>query len=88
MGFHLGVSGYPTDRLQYRALVTWQDGLGTYAEPYTKRKHNTSFLIESNYQFNHGWNAKLGYAMDFGKIRGNNYGFQLTVSKSGILKFK
>ena len=88
MGFHLGVSGYPTDRLQYRALVTWQDGLGTYAEPYTKRKYNTSFLIESNYQFNHGWNAKLGYAMDFGKIRGNNYGFQLTVSKSGILKFK
>jgi len=88
MAFHLGISGNPTERLQYRAMVTWQDGLGTYSEPYTKRKYNTSFLVESNYQFNKGWNVKLGYAMDFGQIRGNNYGFQLTVSKSGIINFK
>ncbi len=88
MAFHLGISGNPTERLQYRAMVTWQDGLGTYSEPYTKRKYNTSFLVESNYQFNQGWNVKLGYAMDFGQIRGNNYGFQLTVSKSGIINFK
>lgn len=88
MAFHLGLAGNPTERLQYRALITWQDGLGTYAEPYTKRKYSTSFLVESGYQFNHGWNVKLGYAMDFGQIRGNNYGLQMTVSKSGIIKFK
>ena len=88
MAFHLGLSGNPTERLHYRALVTWQDGLGTYSESYTKKKYNTSFLVESDYQFNNGWKAKLSYAMDFGHIRGDNYGVQLTLSKSGIIKFK
>jgi hypothetical protein len=44
--------------------------------------------MEADYQFNHQWNMKLGYAMDFGQIRGNNYGLQLTISKSGIFQFK
>jgi hypothetical protein len=88
MAFHLGIAGHPTERLHYRTLITWQDGLGTYGEAYTKRKYNTSFLVEADYQFNHQWNMKLGYAMDFGQIRGNNCGLQLTISKSGIFQFK
>lgn len=92
MAFHLGFDGRPTDNISYRVLASWQEGLGTYANPYNKKQHNVSFLIEGEYTFNgkalNGWKVKGGYGMDFGKILGNNYGFQLTISKSGLLTEK
>lgn len=85
---HLGVNGQPTEHLGYRALATYQVGWGTYTEPFTRKHHNISFLTETKYQFKHGWEAILGYAMDFGnkQMLGHNYGIQLTLSKSGIFK--
>ena len=87
MAFHLGFDGRPADRIAYRVLATYQEGWGTYAIPYTQKHHNVSFLLEAAYHFKHNWNVKGSYAMDFGHILGSNAGFQLTVSKSGILKF-
>ncbi|MCH4147031.1 MAG: capsule assembly Wzi family protein [Prevotella sp.] len=84
MAFHLGFDGNPTENLSYRVLATYQEGLGTYASPYTKKHHNVSFMVETAYQFKHNWQVKGAYGMDFGHILGNNYGFQLTISKSGI----
>lgn len=92
MAFHLGFDGRPTANTRYRMLATYQDGLGTYSDPYLKIHHNVSFLLEGEYRFTGrfmpGWTVKGGYAMDFGAIRGNNQGFQLTVSKCGIIKEK
>ena len=87
--YHLGFDGMPSDRLGYRVLATYQDGLGTYNEPFTKVHHNVSFLVEATYHFPHNWQVKGGYAMDFGseKMLGHNAGFQLTIRKSGLLKF-
>ena len=47
-----------------------------------------SFLLESQYDLNHGWSVKAGYAMDFGsnQMLGHNAGFQFTISKKGLLK--
>jgi hypothetical protein len=81
MAFHLGFDGNPTERLHYRSLVTWQDGLGTYSDPYTKKRHSLSILFETDYRFPYGWKVKGAWGMDAGNIRGNNQGFQLTVSK-------
>lgn len=83
---HLGISGQPTERLDYRLLGTYQEGWGTYDIPFTRKHHNISFLIETGYRFNHGWKARLGYAMDFGsqQMLGHNAGAQLTISKSGV----
>lgn len=90
MAFHLGLSGAPTDNLQYRVLATYQDGLGTYANPYTHVRHNVSLLAEATYSFTgktmKGWSVSGAYGMDKGSIRGHNYGFQLTISKTGLLK--
>lgn len=83
MAFHLGIDGRPTENLSYRLLGTWQEGLGTYAMPYTKKQYNVSFLAEATYSFRHNWKVTGSYAMDFGHILGNNAGFQLTISKSG-----
>jgi hypothetical protein len=86
VAFHLGFDGEPIANLSYRILASYQQGLGTYDKPYYKKEYDTSFLVEAAYKFSHGWKATAGYGMDFGKIRGNNYGFQLTISKSGLLK--
>lgn len=84
IAFHLGVSGEPTENLSYRVLATCQEGWGTYNEPYTKKHHNISFLLEAAYKLPRGWNVRGAYGMDFGHILGANAGFQLTVSKAGL----
>ncbi|MCD8298117.1 MAG: capsule assembly Wzi family protein [Prevotella sp.] len=87
MAFHIGIDGNPTDNFTYRVLASYQDGLGTYDNPYDKKHHNVSFLVEGKYSFSnkllHGWSVKGGYGMDFGKILGNNLGFQITIAKVG-----
>lgn len=87
MAFHLGISGRPANHFSYRVLASWQEGLGTYDEPYEKKHHNVSFMVEGAYTFDKallkGWSVKGGYGMDFGKILGNNHGFQITLTKTG-----
>ena len=89
VAFHLGIEGQPSDRLSYRVLASWQEGLGTYADPYTKKHHNLSLMVEGCYAFEgkwgHGWTVKGAYGMDCGHILGHNYGFQLTLTKTGWL---
>jgi hypothetical protein len=84
MAFHFGVDGQPTERLDYRILATYQEGLGRYTNPYTKKHHNVSFLVEAGYQLKRNWHVKGAYGMDFGSILGHNSGFQLTISKTGV----
>ncbi|AGB27729.1 hypothetical protein Prede_0347 [Prevotella dentalis DSM 3688] len=84
VAFHLGFDGQPTDRFGYRVLATWQEGLGTYSDPYDKKHHNVSLMVEANYRLPKGWCVQGAYGMDFGHILGANAGFQFTVSKSGI----
>ncbi len=86
MAFHLGADGSLLRRVDYRVLATWQDGMGTYDNPYLHKRHNISFMIEAAYRMKHNWQLRGAYAMDFGKILGNNAGMQITLSKSGLLE--
>ena len=86
MAFHLGVDGCLAPRIGYRVLATYQDGLGTYDNPYLSKRHNVSFMVEANCRLRHGWQLRGAYAMDFGGILGHNAGMQITLSKSGLLK--
>lgn len=85
---HLGFDGTPARCVGYRVLATYQEGWGTYTEPFARRHHNVSFLAETAYSFRHGWKATAAYGMDFGsrKMLGHNAGVQITLSKSGILR--
>ena len=85
MALHIGFDGQPTERLSYRVMASWQDGLGSYDIPFLEKRHNTSFMVESGYAFNHGWHLRAAYGMDFGSILGHNYGAQVTFSKRGLL---
>ena len=84
--WHLGISGEPLPKLRYRLLASWQDGLGRYKNPYTHRKYNTSLYAEVGWAFARDWKATAAWGADFGSIRGDNNGIQLTISKTGLLK--
>lgn len=86
MAFHMGFSGNPSDLFSYRVLATWQEGLGTYENPYTKPHHNFSYLLEGTCHLSHGWRVRGALGMDFGGILGRNSGFQLTLAKTGLVK--
>lgn len=93
MAFHLGVDGHPQDNIYYRLLATYEEGFGTYEDPFVSKHHDFSFLLEGQYDFLcrkgflQGSSIKLAYGMDFGGLLGGvNYGAQLTFSKTGLLK--
>ena len=87
--FHLGFDGEIVNRFNYRVLGTFQEGFGTYSKPYTRKRRQGSFLTElictPGGRWLEGWTVRGSYAMDFGSILGNNWGFQLTLTKRGLL---
>ena len=85
VGWHLGMSGDPLSRLHYRFLLSWQRSYGSYYYLPTNPQENVSLLAEANYNMNHGWYLKGAFGMDGGKLRGNNYGIQITISKTGLI---
>ena len=89
---HFGIEGTPAEGLNYRLLLSYATHLGTYTDPYLKRKYMTSGLAELNYKFNHfkclrnkGWEATTAVAFDQGEQIGDNLGFTLSIKKTGLL---
>lgn len=83
--WHVGLSGQPLPTLGYRFLLTYQEGLGTYLNPYIPRQYNLSMMAEATWAFADGWQARAALAFDKGRLYGDNQGVQLTIVKSGLL---
>lgn len=83
--YHVGLSGHPTDQIDYRLLATYQAGLGTYDNPFTKTRRNVSTMLEVNCWLGRGWKITGAYGMDLGGLLKHNNGGQLTISKTGII---
>lgn len=93
VAWHAGIDGQLHESLAYRVLATWQRGYGTYDKPYIDPEENVSLMAEAEYRFPassklNGWAVKGAVALDRGKIYGDNTGFQLTVSRRGMLNLK
>lgn len=91
--WHIGISGAPASGLRYRLLATWQKGFGTYIRPYTEPRKNVSLLAEAYYHFPEGsalggWSVNGAFALDRGKLLGDNTGVQLTIGKRMEIKKK
>ena len=86
VAYHIGISGQPSLGIAYRILTTWQKGYGTYKQPYPDPKHGFYCMGEVSYKMPKGWDITAAMALDHGNLTGNNFGIQLTVAKSGILK--
>ena len=90
---HVGISGSPCNGLHYRLFYTHQRSLGTYSIPYDMARTNNSYMFEVGFSplrigkiNTKGWGLKTTFAFDRGDLLGNNTGFQLTISKVGLLK--
>ena len=56
------------------------------AKTYPDPKHGFYCMGEVSCKMSKGWDITAAMALDRGKQTGNNFGIQLTVAKSGILK--
>jgi hypothetical protein len=88
VAWHLGMTGDPTSRLHYRLLTTWQRSYGTYDDLFWNPQETVSMLGEITYRMAKGWSLRGAMAFDTGKTYGQNIGWQLTITKQGLLKLK
>lgn len=88
--FHIGLEGKPSEYFGYRLLLTKSNNWGTYDNPFTDIKNNSSGLAE--FTFSHkkleGWSATISMAFDNGDLYGDNFGGVLSIKKNGIFKLK
>ncbi len=84
--WHLGFCGAPIRRLNYRILASWQKSFGSYYYIPANPMENISCMAEADYMLANGWHVKGAVAADFGKLRGDNFGFQFSVVKQGLIK--
>lgn len=88
---HIGISGDPCQSLHYRLLFSYSQQLGTYDIPFDSKKYQRSFLCEVTYSPARigclsikGWEATAAIALDCGSQTGDNKGFRLSISKTGL----
>jgi len=80
---HLGVQGYFSEYFKWKGMLTYIEHMGTYGRPYTVNRKQVSGLFELQY-INAAFPVELGISVgaDTGNTINNNFGFQLSVSKS------
>lgn len=83
--WHVGLQGAWAKRWTWRALLTWQDGLGTYKKPLRERQEGYYGLLETTYKGKNGWAVNVGLGGDAGALRGTQWGCRVGVSKRGWL---
>ena len=84
MSHHVGISGFPTEGLQYRLLWTFVKSWGTYNNPTPDPLTAHYYLIELNYQPKQlkGWNFTASCGINHGSLIGKSTGGQITIRKS------
>lgn len=84
-GHHLGFKGKPIQSIDYRVLLSYTQGWGTYHEPFRNVKSNFNLQAEVNWKPDRlkGWTFSGGFGLDAGSMIGNSYGLQFKISKTG-----
>ena len=89
VAWHLGLSGTPAACWHWRMLASWQKSYGSYYYLPVTPLENLSLMAEVVYSLPRcGWSFKGAAGLDSGKLRGDNFGLQLTAVKTGMLSFR
>ena len=85
--YHIGLMGYLSDEWSDRVLATYREGFGTMDIPFINPLYGFSGLAEITYSPKKvaGLSASVAVGYDHGGLTGNNWGFQFSLKKSGIL---
>lgn len=83
-GWHIGLSGDPTEDIHWRVLMSFMQNWGTYRIPYSDIRNQTSLMGEVTWSPScmKGWSGKVALGYDNGQVIGNSFGAQLTIHKS------
>jgi hypothetical protein len=81
---HVGLSGAPFARWEYRLLGSYRRSWGTPFIPAEATRHSFNALLEATYH-HCGWRLTAAYALDRGNLYGDNAAFNLRVAHSGRL---
>ena len=89
---HLAIAGQPLPFLSYCMFYSHQRSLGTYNTPFYRAHTSHDMLLDVTWSPERlgklrtsGWHVGAAFAFDRGSLIGNNTGFQLTISKTGLL---
>jgi hypothetical protein len=85
--YHIGVSGAPFARWEYRLLVSYRESWGTPFVPSEVTHHSFNTLLEATYRWSR-WRLTAAYALDRGNLYGDNAAFNVRISHSGHLLSK
>ena len=89
VAWHLGMNGDPATGWHYRVLASYQKSYGSYYYLPVEPVSNWSLLAEASWCLpKGGWSIKGAVGLDSGDLRGNNFGFQLGIQKTGWLNIK
>lgn len=89
-GFHAAVEGNPTERVNYRFMVSYEKAGGSGRVPDFRRTHSTSAMLEGRWRplgSLPGFELGLRLAFDKGDLRGDNFGAMLQIGYSGDFNF-
>lgn len=83
---HFGISGHPSQEIDYRVLVSYSRNWGTYSDPFEEIEKNVSTLFELSYtpRWLDNWTLTGSLAFDRGDLIGNNSGGMITIRKTGV----
>lgn len=85
-GFHIGVEGKISDRVNYRVLGGYRRSYGTGFFPALTPKDDTSLMVEASWKTPiKGLDLKGQFAFDHGNLIGNNTGALVSVCYRGLL---
>lgn len=84
---HFAMEGSPLEWLDYRLILSYTRGWGTYKRPLSTVLSNFNMLLEAGVRSARlpGWKARVAVGIDRGGLLGHSFGASLTVSRSGIL---
>lgn len=88
---HFGLTGSPTEEIDWRILFSSISSWGCYEFPFADVVHQYSGLAEISWYPSgklEGWSGSLALAFDGGGLVGRNFGVGLTISRTGFIKFK
>ncbi len=88
-GFHIGALGALSPSVDWRMMLSWRKGWGTYVAPFLEPRTNTSMLAECVWhpaRVSH-LTVKAQLAFDAGSLYGDNFGALVSVSWRGLLTF-
>lgn len=82
LAHHIGFTGYLSEKLEYRSLVSYSRNYGMHHLPFEPPRDQYSILLELNYPL--PWydiKANITMAADIGDMYGDNYGVMLSLRR-------